>query len=53
MALGMAEDLEPEIFEYRIRAGDWLVLFSDGVISSFFGQLAFIQQKQLNPSESH
>lgn len=25
-ALGMVEDLEPEIVEYRVRPGDWLVL---------------------------
>lgn len=52
MALGMAEDLEPEIFEYRVRPGDWLILFSDGVSPSFFSQLSFIQQKRLNSSES-
>ena len=31
MALGMGEDLEPEIFEYRIQPGDWLLFQTDGV----------------------
>lgn len=52
MALGMVDDLEPEIFEYKIHPGDWLVLFSDGVGASFFTQLALIQQKKLSPTES-
>jgi PPM family protein phosphatase len=30
-ALGLGEDLEPEIFEYRLRKGDWLLLHTDGV----------------------
>lgn len=29
-ALGMFEDLEPEITEFRVQAGDWLVLYTDG-----------------------
>lgn len=33
-ALGMAEDLEPEIFEYRIQSGDWLFFGSDGIPAS-------------------
>jgi protein phosphatase len=33
MALGMSEDLEPEIFEYRIKAGDVLIFHTDGVPS--------------------
>ncbi len=31
IAVGMAEDVEPEISEYRIRSGDWLVLATDGM----------------------
>ncbi|MBU6376876.1 MAG: SpoIIE family protein phosphatase, partial [Bdellovibrionales bacterium] len=31
MAMGMSEDLEPEICEYRVRSGDWLLLATDGV----------------------
>src|SRR6185437_5231275 len=52
MALGMSEDLEPEICEYRVRPGDWLVLHSDGVDPPFFVHLELIQQKLLSPSES-
>jgi serine/threonine protein phosphatase PrpC len=52
MALGMADDLEPEIFEYRVRPGDWLMLFSDGVSGDFFDRAAMIQRKQLNPDET-
>jgi serine/threonine protein phosphatase PrpC len=33
MALGVHENLEPEIFEYRIRPGDWLFLHTDGIMS--------------------
>ncbi len=29
-ALGISDDLEPEIVEVKIRGGDWLILFTDG-----------------------
>lgn len=31
MALGISDDLQPEIVEYQMFAGDWLLLQSDGV----------------------
>ena len=31
MSMGMSEDLEPEIIEFRIKKGDWLLLQTDGV----------------------
>jgi PPM family protein phosphatase len=31
IALGFSEDLQPEIIEYQMHEGDWLVLQSDGV----------------------
>ena len=31
MALGLVPDLEPEIFEVRLRSGDWVVFATDGV----------------------
>ncbi|RYZ73315.1 MAG: hypothetical protein EOP09_02100 [Proteobacteria bacterium] len=31
MAMGMSEDLEPEIIEFRVKKGDWLLLQTDGV----------------------
>jgi serine/threonine protein phosphatase PrpC len=37
-ALGVGEDLEPEIFEFRVRAGDRLVLFSDGASGAWIEQ---------------
>lgn len=37
MALGMYEDLEPEIFEYRLKEGDWVVFATDGVMGSGAG----------------
>jgi serine/threonine protein phosphatase PrpC len=40
MALGVSEDLEPEIFEYRVRPGDWLVLHTDGLTQEFMLELA-------------
>lgn len=33
MAMGLTEDLEPEIVEFRVRTGDWLLLQTDGVRS--------------------
>ncbi len=31
MALGLARDLEPEIFECKVQKGDWLFLHTDGI----------------------
>lgn len=31
-ALGMSEDLEPEIFEVKVHPGDWVVLMTDGLL---------------------
>lgn len=31
MAMGMTEDLEPEIIEFRVRSGDWLLIQTDGI----------------------
>lgn len=30
-ALGMSTDMEPEIAEYRVRVGDWVLLSTDGI----------------------
>ncbi|MEO5969474.1 MAG: hypothetical protein ABIQ95_06070 [Bdellovibrionia bacterium] len=45
IALGMYENLEPEIVEYRITPGDWLVLNTDGILSQVIEQIAIIQSK--------
>lgn len=31
MAMGIHETLEPEIFEYRVQPGDWLLIQTDGL----------------------
>ncbi|OFZ00319.1 MAG: hypothetical protein A2Z97_16685 [Bdellovibrionales bacterium GWB1_52_6] len=42
-ALGMAEDLEPEIMEYRIKKGDWILLQTDGLGSKAVQTIGSIQ----------
>jgi serine/threonine protein phosphatase PrpC len=49
MAVGLAEDLEPEIFECRVRPGDWLLLNTDGVSSEVMGWLSEIQRTETSP----
>jgi serine/threonine protein phosphatase PrpC len=48
-AVGMSEDLEPEIVEYRVRPGDWLLFQSDGMPPEV---LDHIKLFQLNNPES-
>jgi len=48
-AVGMAEDLEPEIIECRIRPGDWLLLQTDGLEKDGRDSLAQLQLKGLSP----
>ncbi len=43
-ALGMSEDLEPEIFEYRVQKGDWLLLATDGLGSELRGKILELQR---------
>jgi serine/threonine protein phosphatase PrpC len=31
MALGLHDEFEPEVFEFKVRSGDWLLLHTDGV----------------------
>jgi serine/threonine protein phosphatase PrpC len=47
IALGMYEDLEPEIVEYKIRPKDWLVLNTDGILNQVIQQIAAIQIQNL------
>ena len=51
MSLGTAEDLEPEIFEYQMRAGDWLLLQTDGLTHATRQALLDIKSKQLTPEQ--
>jgi serine/threonine protein phosphatase PrpC len=39
-AVGMSEDLEPEIIEFRVREGDWVFLNTDGISKSVRDELA-------------
>ncbi|MBC7386617.1 MAG: protein phosphatase 2C domain-containing protein [Cryobacterium sp.] len=43
MAMGMTEDLEPEVVEFRIRSGDWLLLQTDGVRAEIRDELQRLQ----------
>jgi PPM family protein phosphatase len=52
MALGIHEDLEPEIFEYRVRAGDWLLLQTDGVVVEAVERLRAMQSLGLESAQS-
>jgi serine/threonine protein phosphatase PrpC len=49
MAVGMAEDLEPEINEYRVRSGDWLLLHTDGISADVWERVRGIQLMGLSP----
>lgn len=31
MAMGVSEDIEPEIFEFKVNEGDWVLLHTDGL----------------------
>jgi protein phosphatase len=42
-ALGMFDNLEPEIFECRLRPGDWVLLHTDGISSGMREALLAIQ----------
>ncbi len=50
MAMGMAEDLEPEIFEYRLMQGDWLAFHSDGLTQNLKQEMLSIYNEELEPS---
>jgi protein phosphatase len=52
MAVGMAEDLEPEIFEYRVRSGDWLLFHTDGIPAETRSRIAALQKEGLSPSRA-
>jgi protein phosphatase len=43
MAMGISDDLEPEIFEYRMKSGDWLLLQTDGLTSAAREAIATLQ----------
>jgi serine/threonine protein phosphatase PrpC len=52
IALGMSSDLEPEIFEYKIKVGDWLIISSDGVGPEVQDRLRGLQNLGDDPQKS-
>lgn len=53
MAMGMTEDLEPEILEFRVRPGDWLLIQTDGVRMEIREELQRLQieSPEFDPEE--
>ncbi len=53
MAMGMTEDLEPEIVEFRVRERDWLLIQTDGVRSDIREELQRLQLEspEFDPEE--
>ncbi|OFZ79159.1 MAG: hypothetical protein A2583_00510 [Bdellovibrionales bacterium RIFOXYD1_FULL_53_11] len=52
MALGIADDLEPEIFEYKLHRGDWLVLSTDGISTDALDRVIMVEHQKLTPEQS-
>ena len=52
MALGIVNDLEPEILEYRLKKGDWITFETDGLPFDTPSEIAAIQRKNLSPEQS-
>lgn len=51
MAVGISKDLEPEIFEYRVKRGDWLLLHTEGVTEATRHAVVEVQGESL-PAEA-
>lgn len=43
VALGLQVDFEPEISEFRMRTGDWLLFHSDGMTEEAFAKIEALQ----------
>ncbi len=52
MALGLAKDLEPEIVEFKIKPGDWVMLHTDGVHKGVLRQIMDTQKENLGSQRS-
>jgi serine/threonine protein phosphatase PrpC len=52
ISLGTSEELEPEIFEYRLREGDWLIMHTDGVLSADRRAIAEVQARNGDPERA-
>lgn len=46
MALGICRDLEPEICEFRVRPGDWILMHTEGLPSELREQIFDVQRAQ-------
>ena len=51
-ALGISDDIEPEVFEYRVRPGDWLLMQSPGAGRAVRDRFLEMQQNWLQGSPS-
>ncbi len=49
MSVGVSEDVEPEIAEYRLKPNDWVLLQTDGISASVVEELCLIQTRRLAP----
>jgi serine/threonine protein phosphatase PrpC len=49
ISLGTAADLEPEIFEVRIQAGDWILLHTEGMTRELRERVLALQMEGLAP----
>ena len=45
ISLGLTDGVEPEIFEYRIQSGDWILFKTDGVSNQLVTQLLKLSYK--------
>jgi PPM family protein phosphatase len=52
MAMGMVDDLEPEIFEYKICEGDALLFYTDGLTLAHRQALLAIHGESNDPAET-
>lgn len=52
LALGIGDGLEPEISEFKVQEGDWVILHTDGVSSDLLQQLGGIQLNTLSDPEA-
>lgn len=52
VAAGVNFDLEPDVFEYKVIAGDWVLLHTDGLFFDTISHFLKIQIQNLTPEES-
>ncbi len=52
MVLGVSDDLEPEIFEYQIQSGDWVLFYTDGIGTQWIEHLIHIQNQKHLPEKA-